>query len=696
MSLALNALAPVFLPTIAALALQAPQQATPQNAPAKPAPAVTTPTPSAQATGATTATQPDTVEAWIPANAVAVVRLSSLDTATSMATTLARIGDENARLPDVLEMLGGAVGLQAPWELVDRKRPMVLAAALSDTRPPAALTLIVNSTDPAKLIAAEGLQASGWSSARHGDVVVLSNDPNERALAADAPLRVGLEKHTIAVRVDVEEIMAQYGDLFRQGFDSAAAQEIASASEDGQRALMQSMFDGVTDAIDSLETFGIALDAAENRTRLSFEITSMEGSPLVDVMRVDTDGLAALTRVIESDAPIAFAWAMDMSAMCKMLEPLTQMAAQKAVDAAKKAEAEAAASMMRMATEAYASMGPLMAGGLRFDESGMSMVYGLKPKDPTQFVDKMLGMLREPIFHMKVTGPVDSKIGDKAVKSLVVTYADAAGDDKTPGMVDIGSGSQAARAAIDESMRKLFGTDGVPLTLVPHETSLFVAMGVPATVEGLIARLSSKATSTSTAGADVLRALGTMNPGYAVRFDVGAFVAGVNGLSKRMGESAKPLSDAELAAFRSFPIVHMVGGLEQRTWRFVLETDVAKLATSVRAIQTAQAQKYSNKLVRCKLDIIAIESALKEYAMNNSGKYPDSLQALVVPDENGSRFLNVERVPRDPWDREYLFLPPTPGNPEPIVRTLGADGVVGGTDENADVDNVTIANGDHR
>lgn len=80
--------------------------------------------------------------------------------------------------------------------------------------------------------------------------------------------------------------------------------------------------------------------------------------------------------------------------------------------------------------------------------------------------------------------------------------------------------------------------------------------------------------------------------------------------------------------------------------------------------------------------------------MNNAGKYPDTLEPLVQPDANGYRYLNSSKIPKDPWNNEYGYEPPVPGNPEPRIFTYGRDGTMGGEGDDADIDNRTIIDGD--
>ncbi len=97
---------------------------------------------------------------------------------------------------------------------------------------------------------------------------------------------------------------------------------------------------------------------------------------------------------------------------------------------------------------------------------------------------------------------------------------------------------------------------------------------------------------------------------------------------------------------------------------------------------------------KVKTDITTIESALENYAINNSGKYPDSLEALITPDVNGQAYLKQSSIPKDPWKNEYQYEPPAPGQPRPKIYTLGKDMQPGGEGDDRDVDNEMIRNGE--
>jgi len=117
---------------------------------------------------------------------------------------------------------------------------------------------------------------------------------------------------------------------------------------------------------------------------------------------------------------------------------------------------------------------------------------------------------------------------------------------------------------------------------------------------------------------------------------------------------------------------------------------IGLLATLV--IPNVVGRLFQSQVGKAKADIMAIVNALDSYAVENSGRYPDSLEALVTPDPNGNTYLNRETVPKDPWKSEYQYEPPVSGQPKPRVFTYGADGVPGGDGKDADIDNFTIVN----
>jgi general secretion pathway protein G len=97
---------------------------------------------------------------------------------------------------------------------------------------------------------------------------------------------------------------------------------------------------------------------------------------------------------------------------------------------------------------------------------------------------------------------------------------------------------------------------------------------------------------------------------------------------------------------------------------------------------------------KAKADIVQIDSACGEYAIQNQMKYPESLQELVTPDETGYTYLKRETVPLDPWGNEYMYEPPGGGTVYPTITSYGSDGVPGGEADAKDITSHAIRNGE--
>lgn len=98
------------------------------------------------------------------------------------------------------------------------------------------------------------------------------------------------------------------------------------------------------------------------------------------------------------------------------------------------------------------------------------------------------------------------------------------------------------------------------------------------------------------------------------------------------------------------------------------------------------------RAVKAKQDILAIQNAMDLYKLDN-GAYPTTEQGLLALVEKPSsspepRNWNqyLKSLPRDPWNRDYLYI--NPGEHGEIdIFTYGADGQPGGTGVNAEIGN---------
>jgi general secretion pathway protein G len=180
-------------------------------------------------------------------------------------------------------------------------------------------------------------------------------------------------------------------------------------------------------------------------------------------------------------------------------------------------------------------------------------------------------------------------------------------------------------------------------------------------------------------------------------------------ISKREARSSKqdkkplwgfnlPASSFQLPAWtqrRGFPF-HEIAGKKGFT---LIEIMVVIVILGILAMYVApklMGRPEEAKQVRAKMDIAAMETALKLYKLD-SGIYPGAeqgLQALVQRPESGvipkkwrqGGYLEKSKVPKDPWGNDYIYLSPGLQGEFDII-SYGADGVPGGENENKDINN---------
>jgi len=106
------------------------------------------------------------------------------------------------------------------------------------------------------------------------------------------------------------------------------------------------------------------------------------------------------------------------------------------------------------------------------------------------------------------------------------------------------------------------------------------------------------------------------------------------------------------------------------------------------------------KINGAKAQIRGLETGLKLFRLD-SGFYPSTeqgLEALVSSPSSGripenyqkGGYLESSRVPDDPWGNPYIYESPGSHGFDYEVVSLGADGLPGGEDENADIESWSI------
>ncbi len=93
------------------------------------------------------------------------------------------------------------------------------------------------------------------------------------------------------------------------------------------------------------------------------------------------------------------------------------------------------------------------------------------------------------------------------------------------------------------------------------------------------------------------------------------------------------------------------------------------------------------RIVAAKTQIALLSDSLEMYKLE-VGKYPGGLDALITNPGDSKRwkgpYLKKSKIPKDPWGAEYVYKFPGEHGDFDII-CYGADGVGGGTGDNADI-----------
>jgi general secretion pathway protein G len=229
-------------------------------------------------------------------------------------------------------------------------------------------------------------------------------------------------------------------------------------------------------------------------------------------------------------------------------------------------------------------------------------------------------------------------------------------------------------------MARLWGKDGLDVTLATNTKSVVVALGGDeAFVRSVLVERGP-----ASLPPDLQRALAAVkgsNTAVVYRFDLGRMM---QQLSEIMPSEAAEFS---LLSMGSLPMCTW-GSIRGRVWSSGVSVEMEPLLALVKGVTElepngipADDPQLSRAVVE--MDLGMIGGAIELYAAQHE-QYPQSLEDLVKQDAAGQSLL-VE-VPLDPWKNPYVYEPPQRPDARFRLVSYGADGEPGGEGPNADID----------
>ncbi|MBA7479737.1 Type II secretion system protein G [subsurface metagenome] len=98
------------------------------------------------------------------------------------------------------------------------------------------------------------------------------------------------------------------------------------------------------------------------------------------------------------------------------------------------------------------------------------------------------------------------------------------------------------------------------------------------------------------------------------------------------------------------------------------------------------------RVVAAATQIAFLKQGLSIYYIHH-GNYPTTLQALITPPAGDAAgrwdgpYLDPAKIPKDPWDHEYVYRLPGSGGADYDIICYGKDGASGGDGYDKDITN---------
>lgn len=641
----------LFAPALLALAVQAPPQA------------------------------PTTLADLVPRNTIAFVQAPSLERAAQF---VGRIGSafgppggpkiDAATLMAMVEMPGDV-------SAVDLARPVGVCLVLEETvgaEPLPVFLVPVSDADKYQKSVAKG--GSGMQVVAKGGYACVGLGAVPELPSAPAAIAKGLPEGEIAARIDLGRLVEQFREPIDQGLNEleAEGESLGAAVPGGidAKPVLGAYADFLRDIVDSVETLDLGLRLDGDVIETGFALTNAEGSALSNFGSKEKTGLRALAGLLETDSGMSMLMGMDMAALMKRFQPL--------LDAMPSAYPEpmrpAMKQLMSHVPEFYGLMGTAQAAGMDFTDTGMRYRVYTRGGESVKLLQayrtlagSMPGFSFTEVPPREVTGV---KIEGLRFKLDLDTLAKLSAEKDEVGKADF-----------QKMMDKLLGKDGLLIQVASKDgTTMMVMGGDDEYLRASLARISARPEPPAFL-ARALQQVGDLNPCMIVHYDLGRMLGGMQDLMA----DVMPMGTLGIPSIAL--ATTMWGGVDGRVWRGALELNLSEIAALARMGNQAAAPSAR---VKAQVDITMIAMALEEYAINNSGHYPESLEVLVTPDANGRAYLEGYdgKIPKDPWHNEYRYEMPGEKHPKPRVFSYGSDGAPGGTGDAADIDSDKLGEDD--
>lgn len=654
-----------------------------------------------------------TIARLVPSGAFCIVKIPSIDSlAATVRATLHAVAPEQEESFDLDKVLSSDLELPGSIALIDHKKPLALCLSFDGPgfEPLPTFIVPVTSRDeflkslPAPLElpkSAETEKAEKTSGVPDpdakppraqpvtlGDYVGFTHLSKYSVAESPRSLAANMLPGAISARVDLESMFETMRPMIEPilGQIEMTMESAPSASTIpgvDSKALASQYLDGVRAFIDSADMLDLAASMQGTRCELASVFTALEKSALADMGSKEKSGIESSAKYFDPDALFSLIGGMDAPALLKRFQALIETA----INIYPEPMRQPLTAAMTNFREAYGLLGPGLCTSVDLPATGLRQVAYFHSKDAKGVIERYGKMFKDlKIPGVTITGPESRELDGFTLAQFHVDVDSKA----IVGMMGEKAAAPEMIPAFDKLMSRMIGANGMRVVYATKGDELVqIVGGDDAYLHRSLAAMNESARKPPRDVQSMLERVATSNPCFVGQVDVARYFDTIM-------EVVAAMAPSEKSAAKKSPPAPMLfyGGIDGRVWRGGTSFDIGGFSKAMKQMVESEAvvttKADSAKQGKIKTDLRAIDSALKDYAVANAGKYPDSLDALITPDANGHTYLEGKKVPRDPWGREYKYEKPTAEHPDPRVYTYGRDGKPGGEGDDADIDNTMV------
>ena len=471
----------------------------------------------------------DALQNLIPDNAAGVVYVKSLGELQGEIQKLANMFQEGMGDEVDIQSLMMFLGLD---DLLDMSKPAALAIGMpEDDMAPPSMVLILPFKDAEAAV--ESVNSTGQfdsDAVARGSFVAFAPEGSFKPGSKPCALLQGMPKTDVAIRMNLEAMIANYKDMIAAGMEEASEELMREMSREGPgaEAMGKMMIQFMRDAVASARMLDITLNVEGTGVDMGAAITVADGSPMATGLKMGSQSLHALAARLPSSHPMAMMMSLDMEGLLQFLMPTYEAMAEDMPEEFGAAFKE----MMSVNLEMAKALGDDIAWSMGVGSKGIEMAQAFTAKDPEAFIGRWIDMLKMPLFADMGVSP---KVGESKTSASGATMREIAMEFDWDVFGQTFGAPEGAGEEIESMLEMVFGSRQLKMVIGHVGKTVALTMGGD---PSLAAGVSGGQSGGKGVLAQTLAKAGA-SPAFVWSMDLRGMMLAAGNLADRMGMSGE-------------------------------------------------------------------------------------------------------------------------------------------------------------